>query len=220
MSVFSDQLDLNVLLHSLEQYPNRLPPDLLEKLQILVQSLQQKDSQAATDLVLLFQQNPILEQLYEQSLQDLRNGYITQERAKCIPLVINQPWSQQSTEFSDTIQRIAYSLQNLHTYYQETALSQIKQTILKSLEKTPMRSRDLFHTIGQSTEQIQPALQKLWEDGFIDVLSSSPLYTIFPGLRKGNYRHRSVPSDTFLTLTSKGYFYLYPMFKRKEATTH
>jgi hypothetical protein len=93
----------------------------------------------------------------------------------------------------------------------------VKPDVLKTLEKTRLSTCDLALTLDQPLDLTQQLVQTLWKDGLIDALTASPLFIILPGLRSAAYRHREVPTGTLLTLTSKGYFSLYPMFKSSES---
>ncbi|MEB3293306.1 MAG: hypothetical protein VKJ24_09090 [Synechococcales bacterium] len=219
MSVFRDQIDLNLLLDGLETYPDRLSPHLLQQLKSLLPALQQQDSQATRELLSLIQDVRELDQLYEQALRDRRSGYLSQERLKSIPLAIHSTGQGVDLpELQGAIQQIRQTLDSICTRQQAIALSQTKQAILQALDRSRLRPKDLVHTIGQPWEQIQPILESLWQAGYIDRLQASPLYTIFPSLRSPDYRQRSIPTQTFLTLTSKGYFALHPLFKKANNT--
>jgi hypothetical protein len=91
--------------------------------------------------------------------------------------------------------------------------------ILRVLEKSFLATEDLSYTIGQTKAATQKIVEDLWKKGYIDYLQSPILYIVFPGLRSRQYRQSSVDPTAFLTLTRRGYFHLYPLFKRldKEA---
>jgi hypothetical protein len=89
--------------------------------------------------------------------------------------------------------------------------------LLKALEKNRLNVRDLAFTLDQPLDRTQQIVQTIWQDGFIDALTASPVFIIFPGLRSAAYRQRKVSTNTLLTLTSKGYFSLYPMLKSRES---
>jgi tetratricopeptide (TPR) repeat protein len=97
-----------------------------------------------------------------------------------------------------------------------TSLS-FKIALLKALEKSRLTTRDLAYTINQAPDETQKIIQDLWQEGLIDELNASPFFILFPGLRNAAYRQRKVAINRFLTLTSKGYFSLYPMFKSSES---
>ncbi len=99
----------------------------------------------------------------------------------------------------------------------EIALKALQIALLKTLEKNQLTVRDLAFTLDQTIEQTQRLVQSLWREGLIDELTASPLFIIFPGLRRTAYRQREVPADLPLTLTAKGYFSLYPMLKSRES---
>jgi hypothetical protein len=89
--------------------------------------------------------------------------------------------------------------------------------LLKALEKNQLNVCDLAFTLDQPVDHTQQLVQTLWKDGFIDALRASPLFIIFPGLRGTAHRQHEVPTSMLLTLTAKGYFSLYPMFKSRES---
>jgi hypothetical protein len=89
-----------------------------------------------------------------------------------------------------------------------------QEKILKTLEKSHLTAQELIYTINQPPEYTEGILRKLWEKGYIDQLSTPLPYILFPSLRSSEY-HNTFPSvDTLLTLTTKGYFHLYPLIKR------
>jgi hypothetical protein len=98
-----------------------------------------------------------------------------------------------------------------------TTRQNVIRELLKALEKNQLNVCDLAFTLDQPVDRTQQIVQTLWQEGFIDVVTASPLVIIFPGLRSAAYRQRKVSTDTLLTLTSKGYFSLYPVFKSSES---
>jgi hypothetical protein len=93
-----------------------------------------------------------------------------------------------------------------------------QKKILKTLEKAHLSAQELTHTVNQPAQQTQEILHRLWQKGYIDQLSTPLPYILFPGLRSPEYRNNFPPTDTLLTLTTKGYFHLYPLVSRNKRT--
>jgi hypothetical protein len=89
-----------------------------------------------------------------------------------------------------------------------------QEKILKALSSSHFRTKDIAHIINQPLDRTQSILQKLWRSGDIDRLDSSLIYILFPNLRSQPYRQQTIAPDQFLTITSKGYFHLYPLITR------
>jgi hypothetical protein len=92
--------------------------------------------------------------------------------------------------------------------------------ILKAIQKYHLNIQNLAYTISESNERTQRIVQELWEKGYIDYLSSPIIFVLLPGLRKLSYRQRLVKPLTCLTLTSKGYFHLYPVVQFNKPLTY
>ncbi len=215
MGVLSDELDLEVLRHAVEHHAADLPTDLAEKLLHSIKAIQHQDPHAVADLVTEFRQNEQLDRIYTQSLRALRQNYSSQERAKSLVLSAHEPATQNLAQefqqvFNEVVTNIERSLSERKTLEINTAEAQI----LKALVNYKLTTEDLAHTIGRSQSTTQILVQSLWSKGFIDYLNAPILFTIFPTLRNRRYRQTPVSPDAFLTLTSKGYFHLYPPFQR------
>jgi hypothetical protein len=89
-----------------------------------------------------------------------------------------------------------------------------QEKILKTLEKSHLTAQELIYTINQPPEYTEGILRKLWEKGYIDQLSTPLPYILFPSLRSSEYHNTFPSADTMLTLTTRGYFHLYPLIKR------
>ncbi len=83
--------------------------------------------------------------------------------------------------------------------------------LLKALETQALTIRHLVHQLDMSQDQVQAIAQSLWRAGYIDRTTGGVLYNIFPMLRGQQRRDEAIDLDTYLTLTSKGYFYLHPV---------
>jgi hypothetical protein len=88
--------------------------------------------------------------------------------------------------------------------------------ILKALERSRLTAQELICTLNQPPQQTQEILQTLWQKGYIEELSASLPHILFPGLRSPQYRNHFPDMDTILTLTSRGYFSLYPFMTRNK----
>jgi hypothetical protein len=93
----------------------------------------------------------------------------------------------------------------------EPSLSQ--RAILQALAKHPLRTQDLSYVISEPLHTTQSIVQKLWQQGYIDRLSAPLPYILLSSLRKPEYYQAPMPPDTFLSLTAKGYFHLYPLIQ-------
>lgn len=83
--------------------------------------------------------------------------------------------------------------------------------LLKALEKQALTIRHLVHQLDLPTEEVQALVQLLRKAGYIDRTTGGVLYNIFPMLRDQQRRDEPIDLDTYLTLTSKGHFYLHPV---------
>jgi hypothetical protein len=140
-----------------------------------------------------------------------RNFSVSVEKSGNFAAPHHSPSSIQESVTWNVVKHPSHSEDN---WPQENA---VKPDVLKTLEKTRLSTCDLALTLDQPLDRTQQLVQTLWQDGLIDALTASPLFIIFPGLRSPAYRQQEVPTDTLLTLTSKGYFSLYPMFKSRES---
>jgi hypothetical protein len=209
-NILNDQLNLEVLCHGIDNYGDNLRTDTIEVLLEDLKAVQHQNPDAVTNLVEQFKQNESLDRLYERSLRDLRQVYRTQERAKSATLTVGSPLEGGFTFVVDLIAK----LEELLNRRNEIALNKAQMKILKSLDKSLLTIEYLAYTIGQSQETTQMIVEDLWKKGYIDYLQSPILYIIFPGLRSRQYRQASVDANAFLTLIRRGYFHLYPLFKR------
>jgi hypothetical protein len=208
-SILNDQLDLEVLRYGIENYSDTLPTDTIEILLEKIKSVQNQESDAVANLIKQFQENQALDKLYERSLRDLRRDYPNQERAKSLTLT-----GARSLEDNFTLDDFIIKIEGLINRRKEIALNKAQMKILKSLNRYLLTIEYLSYTIDQSQETTQMLVEDLWKKGYIDYLQSPILYIIFPGLRSQQYRQASVDPNAFLTLTRRGYFHLYPFFKR------
>jgi hypothetical protein len=215
MSVLNDELDLEVLCYAVDRYAAELPTELAETLLHGIKAIQHQDPDAVTNFVAQFRQNEHLDRIYDKSLKALRQGYRSQERAKSLVLSTHEPSNPNLLQttyqiFNDISSKIERSLSERKTLELNAAEAQI----LKALVNYQLSTEDLAHTIGRSQSTTQDLVQSLWSKGYIDYLNAPIPFTVFPALRNRRYRQTRVAPDAFLTLTSKGYFHLYPPFQR------
>lgn len=215
MSILSDELDLEVLRYAVDHYASKLPTDLAETLLNGVKAIQNQEPHAVSHLVAEFRQNEQLDRIYRQSLKALRQGSSSQERAKSLVLSTHEPTNPNLVQatyqiFNDISSKIERSLSERKTLELNAAEAQI----LKALVNYQLSTEDLAHTIGRSQSTTQDLVQSLWSKGYIDYLNAPIPFTVFPALRNRRYRQTRVAPDAFLTLTSKGYFHIYPPFQR------
>jgi hypothetical protein len=207
MSVFSNDIDLNILLHGLERHSADLPQESAERIRQAIHDL--PDSQP--ELITLLTQDEHLDRLYEKALADRRSGYMVQERAKSLEISTATPIT---AEMSQMFDQLAGAIDRLLTKRQSLSTSTATKQLLKTLERSHLTTEDLKLISNYPQQQTQAILQDLWRKGYIEKLSASALYIIFPGLRSPQYRASFPSDDAFLTLTARGYFHLYPLIAR------
>lgn len=221
MTALNDELDLEVLRYAVDHYVSELPDELAEKLLNGIQSIQSQTPHAVENLVAQFRQNEHLDRIYRQSLNALRQGYSSQERAKSLVLNSHQSNMQNlGQECQQVFNDIASTIQHSLAKRQRRELENARTQILKALAKYQLTTEDLAYTIGRSQSATQDLINSLWTKGYIDYLGSPLPFTIFPALRNHRYRNKAVEPDAFLTLTSKGYFHLHPLFQRPRVEIH
>lgn len=213
MSVFSNDIDLNILLHGIERYAADLSQESAEQIRQAIIACQNQQPNSETQLIHLIIHNPDLDRLYGKALADRRAGYITQERAKSLELSIGRPLT---AEINHTIAQLATTIEQLLTHRQQLSRTTAIEQILKTLEKSHLTPADLTHLLTQPPQQTETILHHLWQQGYIDRLTAPFPYILFPSLRNPQYRATLPSDDAFLTLTTKGYFYLYPLIKRAD----
>ena len=95
MSVFNDEIDLEVLEFALKHYAIRIPKSELQTLRTYIQEWKQEQPNATQILCHFVFESEAIDLAYDHALMDLRRQYQTQERAKSdIPrpfLTINLP---------------------------------------------------------------------------------------------------------------------------------
>jgi DNA-binding MarR family transcriptional regulator len=218
MSVFSDQIDLAVLNHAVEQYAAELPEELSEALLEGLKAIERREPHAIVELAQQLQQTPALDRIYEKALQDLRQGYSAQERAKSLVLQANQPLAGELQQtVNHLVHTVVNTLEQAIEQKRSISLGSAQLQLLQALDRYPLSVTDLAHTVGLSPSVTHSLIQTLWTQGHIDYLSAALPYKILPFLRVQTYRSQSVSPERFLTLTSKGYFRLYPLFRNPEA---
>jgi hypothetical protein len=215
MSILSDELDLEVLYYAVDHYASKLPTELAETLLNSIKAIQNREPYAESDLVAKFRKDEQLNRIYRQSLKAVQQGNSSQERAKSLVLSTHEPTNPNLVQatyqiFNDISSKIERSLSERKTLELNAAEAQI----LKALVNYQLSTEDLAHTIGRSQSTTQDLVQSLWSKGYIDYLNAPIPFTVFPALRNRRYRQTRVAPDAFLTLTSKGYFHLYPPFQR------
>lgn len=85
--------------------------------------------------------------------------------------------------------------------------------VLESLEFRPLTVENLAYSLEINQEQVYRIVQRLWQERKIDTTRGSTLYKIIPFLRSPKQPCKIDPANTYLTLTSLGYFHLHPVIK-------
>jgi hypothetical protein len=93
MSVFSNEIDLNVFQRLVEAHADALPRETLYALLQATQAWERNEPNADRTLCNLIAENPHIDQAYTNALADLRKGYVAQEKAKNVILIPNQPFN-------------------------------------------------------------------------------------------------------------------------------
>ncbi len=207
MSVSNHKIDLTAVQYAIDHYAAEIPIDLQNQLLAAIADCQ---SQSPAALVSLIIDSETLDRLYEKALTEIRRQDIHQERVKSLSITADV---QFSNSLPQEIHQLLDSIAQRLTQHQHQTLSTAKETILKTLTSSYVRSQDLAYAINQPLDRTQPIIQQLWKAGYIDRLDSSILYIILPSLRKPHYRQQPISPDLFLTITMKGYFHLYPFIQ-------
>jgi hypothetical protein len=213
MSAFNDEIDLDVLQYALQNHADRIPATELQTLLHYLQAFQQQEPGAAEKLCQFTMQSEAIDLAYDLALTELRRQYQTQQRAKSLELSIGSPLT---AEINHTITQLATTIEQLLTHRQQLSRTTAIEQILKTLEKSHLTPTDLTHLLTQPPQQTETILHGLWQQGYIDRLTAPFPYILFPSLRNPQYRATLPSPDAFLTLTAKGYFYLYPLIKRPD----
>ena len=91
MSVFNDEIDLEVLEFALKRYADRIPKTELQTLQTHIQAWKQEQPNSAQTLCKFVFESASIDFAYDQALMDLRRQYQTQERTKSAILTAQSP---------------------------------------------------------------------------------------------------------------------------------
>jgi hypothetical protein len=213
---------------------------LRETVQQISDTIADQDMETAGAKIRSLDRQSRLYHLYDQEYKILSRQYNTQEKTKSlldingatsaslswdkiVPRLIMaedikasakdllkriQPRQQQA---SAETQAYVRSLQRAVEIADQPAIS-----ILKAIENRPLTLNDLPYFLNLSLEQAQATVQELWQKGYIDRTTSNLLHNTFPALgRKRRQQEQIHPSQTYLTLTSKGHFFLHPFITLK-----
>jgi hypothetical protein len=82
MSVFNDELDLEVLKHALENYSAQIPREEIDALLHLMHNWKHQQPNAAQQICQFAAQSEPIDRAYDHALVDMRRQYATQQRAK------------------------------------------------------------------------------------------------------------------------------------------
>jgi hypothetical protein len=131
MSVFNDELDLEVLKHALENYSAQIPREEIDALLHLMHNWKHQQPNAAQQICQFAAQSEPIDRAYDHALVDMRRQYATQQRAKSAVLtpqthgalngltpiadqliasletILNPPASRSRTNIGDNFDRIA-----------------------------------------------------------------------------------------------------------------
>jgi hypothetical protein len=82
MSVFNDQIDLEVLKHALDHYASQIPREEIDRLLQLMHNWKQQQPNAAQQICQFAAQSEAIDRAYDHALLDMRRQYTSQHRAK------------------------------------------------------------------------------------------------------------------------------------------
>ena len=91
MSVFNDEIDLEVLEFALKRYADRIPKTELQTLKTYIQAWKQEQPNSAQTLCRFVFESESIDLAYDHALTDLRRHYQTQERTKSAILTAQSP---------------------------------------------------------------------------------------------------------------------------------
>lgn len=210
MSVYSNDLDLEVLKYAVEHYATQLPDEARILLLQALQNLQQQQPDAAKQLCELVSQTEVLDRVYAQALSALRQSYQTQERAKSAILT---PQSGVLNGLGNLVDEVTANLKQIQQQVTLTQASQAQRKILKALDTHPLTLQDLIYITGLPLTTLRTEVAHLRQKGCVDLLSAPLLHWILPNLKPLRNRQTPIDDDEFLSLTASGYFHLHPLIQ-------
>jgi hypothetical protein len=210
MSVSNHKIDLTAVQYAIDHYIAEIPTELQNQLLAAIDDCQSKSPGSLVNLII---DSETLDRLYEKALTEIRRQDIQQERAKNLSITADAQFPNLSNSLPQEIHQLLYSIAQRLTQHQHQTLTTAKETILKKLTTTPLRTQDLSYILNQPLDRTQTIVQQLWKSGYIDRLDSGFLPILIPSLRNPSYRHQSIDPNLFLTVTTKGYSYLYPIIQ-------
>ncbi|KAM3115512.1 hypothetical protein [Phormidesmis sp. 146-33] len=211
MSVYSNEIDLEVLKYALEHYGTNLPDDESRSLLNALKAWKNQEPDSDRHLCELVSQSAAIDQIYTQALKAQRQHYTAQERAKSFILTADS--------FSDRtgLSHLADQLTHLLTQHQLQKsiiqASKAEREILSALEPHSLTLKDLTYRTGRSLPTIQTAVQTLRKKGYVDLLSAPLIHWMFPGLKPRRDRQQPIAEEEFLSLTATGYLHLHPLIR-------
>jgi hypothetical protein len=211
MSVYSDEIDLEVLKYAIEHYSMQLPNEMRLTLLEALQNLQQQQPDAAKQLCELVIQTDDLDRIYRQALSALRRSYNAQERAKSAMLIAGHKGMLNG--LGQILDEVTATLKQVQRQVTTTQATQAQLKILEALETHTLTLEDLTYTTGLPLHKIQTVVTNLRKQGYIDLLSAPLLHWIFPMLKPMPDRQQPIPEDEFLSLTASGYLRLHPLIQ-------
>ncbi len=233
----NDLITLQAFMLALVQLDDELPDDLHQAVHRIGNELTQHRPELAEEVRLLVQQHARLNELYEIECQHLQDLYPIQVRAR---RVINGHHADDVDEITwahianailkaddyysgarDLLRRaqahgvpnasgdvkvFLSALQRAVTATRERAIA-----VLKALEQRPLTIRSLPSMVGLSVDQSRAIVQSLWEKGYVDQFTGNIFRSLAALIGVRHHRNESIDPDTYLTITSKGHFFLHPV---------
>ena len=211
MSVYSNEIDLEVLKYAVEHYSVDLPNESREDLLRALQNLQQQQPNAASQLCELVSQTRELDQIYTLALRDLRRSYQTQERAKSATLTANS--GGMLNGLGSIVDDLAGTLRRIQSQAKTNQTKAEQLAILRALDTHSLTLKDLTYRTGLSLPTLETLVTDLRVKGYVDLLSAPLLHWVFPRLKPMRDRQKPLAEDDYLYLTSRGYFRLHPIIQ-------
>ena len=226
----SEQTTLQALLISLAQLETTLPEDLQQDIRQLGDDLEKQPSDSINRIPQLLEKNPQLNDLYKAARLNLHREYQTQQRDK-LEISVSGTLALEpmaitlltADDFQATAKQLVKRVKDskdsfLKALHAAVSVTQAKAdlkafSVLKALEFRPLTIENLAYALEMSPDQARQIIQRLWQEGKINTTKAGIFGTIFPFLRPKKRPSQIHDSNTYLTLTSLGYFDLHPVIK-------
>lgn len=120
-------------------------------------------------------------------------------------LVTQPDWQTQVKQASEDVQTFFRTLKDA-----VTSLDPLSIQLLKILDKDIFAIDSLAYRVYLTEEAIKPALEELWRRSYIYPVSNTVTGNIWRSLNIFTRNDRPLNTDSYLSLTAKGYYHLHP----------